>query len=110
MFVRLLLLCTSLSHQIGVAPFADDSGKSSGVRHIHGGQRRPRDVLYMAAMTASQHNPDLTKVFERQKQAGKEHKVAIGAVMRKPVILANVLLRGARTWSPEPPASAAAAR
>ena len=38
------------------------------------------------------------------KVAGKQHKIAIVAPMRKLVILANVLLRDGRTWSSEPPA------
>ncbi len=37
---------------IGVAPFARDSGTLKGGRHIGGGRRRPRDVLYMAAMAS----------------------------------------------------------
>ncbi len=37
---------------VGVAPFANESGTKSGARHIRGGRRRPRDVLYMAALSA----------------------------------------------------------
>ncbi len=64
---------------IGVAPMANDSGH--GARHIRGGRRRPRDLLFMAATSAARFNADL--VFERHKTAGKAHKVAIVAVMRK---------------------------
>ncbi len=62
---------------IGVAPIANDHG----ARHIRGGRRRPRDLLFMAATSAARFNADL--VFERHKTAGKAHKVAIVAVMRK---------------------------
>ena len=72
----------------------------SGVR---GGRRRPRNVLYMAALTATRHNPDLQRVFLRLKAAGKSHKVAIVAIMRKLIVLANVLLRDARPWAKTPP-------
>ncbi len=48
---------------IGVAPMADDSGH--GARHIRGGHRRPRDLLFMAATSAARFNADL--VFERRK-------------------------------------------
>ena len=89
---------------IGVAPFADDSGQSRGARHIRGGRRRPRNALFMAATTASRHNNDLKIVFERLKASGKAHKVAITALMRKLVVLANALLRDQRLWSPEAPA------
>ena len=73
----------SLDHRqaaalIGVAPFADDSGQRHGARHVRGGRRRPRDLLFMAATTAARFNGDLKIVFERLKAAGKAHKVAIG--------------------------------
>ena len=55
---------------IGVAPFANDSGQHRGARHIRGGRRRPRDVLFMAATSAARFNEDLTIVFERLKAAG----------------------------------------
>ena len=91
---------------LGVAPFARDSGLQRGTRHIRGGRRRPRNVLYMAALSAAAHNPDLQRVFLRLKAAGKSHKVAIVAIMRKLIILANVLLREMRPWSDAAPAAA----
>ena len=99
----------SLDHRqaaalIGVAPFADDSGQHHGARHVRGGRRRPRDLLFMAATTAARFNGDLKIVFERLKAAGKAHKVAIVAVMRKLIVLANTLLREQRCWLPEAPA------
>ena len=53
----------------------------------------------MAALSAPPHNPDLRALFLRLRAAGKPHKVAIVAVMRKLVALANVLLRDRRNWS-----------
>ena len=91
---------------LGVAPFARDSGLQRGTRHIRGGRRRPRNVLYMAALSAAAHNPDLQRVFLRLKAAGKSHKVAIVAIMRKLIILANVLLREMRPWSDAAPDAA----
>ena len=93
---------------IGVAPFADDSGEHRGARHIRGGRRRPRDLLFMAATSAARCNGDLKIVFQRLKAAGKAHKVAIVAVMRKLIVLANTLLREQRCWSPEAPARSSA--
>ncbi len=89
---------------IGVAPVADDSGQHHGARHIRGGRRRPRDLLFMAATSAARFNADLRIVFERLKAAGKAHKVVIVAVMRKLIVLANTLLREQRCWLPEAPA------
>ena len=89
---------------IGVAPIANDSGQHRGARHIRGGRRRPRDLLFMAATSAARFNGDLTIVFQRLRAAGKAHKVAIVAVMRKLIVLANTLLREQRCWSPGAPA------
>ena len=41
---------------IGVAPLANDSGKHRGKRFIWGGRADVRAVLYMAAVSAIQHN------------------------------------------------------
>ena len=91
---------------LGVAPFARESGLQKGTRRIRGGRRRPRNVLYMAALTAMRHNPDLQRVFLRLTAAGKSHKVALVAIMRKLVVLANALLRDGRPWAETAPTAA----
>ncbi len=50
---------------LGVAPFAKNSGMSSGARHICGGRRRPHNAMYMAATSAARHNPDMNAVHDR---------------------------------------------
>ncbi|MDO6584912.1 IS110 family transposase, partial [Salipiger sp. 1_MG-2023] len=57
----------------------------------------------MAATVAVRWNPGLKAFYERLRQIGKPFKVAITAVMRKLLILANALLTEDRTWSPTPP-------
>jgi transposase len=42
---------------VGVAPFNRDSGRFRGKRSIWGGRTSVRSVLYMAALTARNHNP-----------------------------------------------------
>ena len=93
---------------LGVAPFARDSGQSKGARHIRGGRRRPRDLMYMAAQTAMRHNPEMKALHDRLKAAGKPHKVITVAVMRKLIVTANAMLRDRRTWTATPPAPRAA--
>ena len=90
----------------GTAPFASDSGASHGARHIRGGRPRPRKVLYMAGIAARRCNPDMRAVYQRLADRGKPHKVAITAVIRKLVVLANALLRDDRLWQPQVPAKA----
>ena len=60
----------------------------------------------MAATCAAVHNPDMKIFPDRLKAAGKKHKVVIVAIMRKLVILANMLLRDGRHWAPEASVSA----
>ncbi|MGH6852200.1 MAG: IS110 family transposase [Methylocella sp.] len=85
---------------VGVAPIACDSGETTGARHIRGGRRHVRRALYMAALSARSFNPALKQFYERLVAAGKEAKVALTALMRKLVILANTLVRENRTWQP----------
>ena len=90
---------------IGVAPFARDSGGvHSGARHVAGGRRRPRDLLYMAALSAKSHNPQMIALYQRLRERGKHHNVALVAVMRKLIVTANALLRDRRTWLERAPA------
>jgi transposase len=78
---------------VGVAPYDDDSGNHRGARHIRGGRAKPRNVLYMAALSASRHNPILRAFYLRLVNKGKPHKVALTAVMRKLIILLNKLIK-----------------
>lgn len=87
----------------GLAPFADDSGDANGPRRIRGGRAQPRRALYWAALSAARHNPDLAVFYKRLRDNGKKPKVALTAVMRKIVVLANTLLREDRLWQPNHP-------
>ena len=84
---------------IGVAPMARDSGIVKRTRRIRGGRRRPRDPLCMAAMSAAAGNPEMKAIHDRLKVEGKRHKVAIVAVMRRLIVLANARLRDRRVWT-----------
>lgn len=73
----------------GLAPYNDDSGTHKGIRRIQYGRPQARRVLYMAALTAQAHNPILRAFYRNLKNKGKPSKVALTAVMRKLLILAN---------------------
>jgi transposase len=83
---------------VGLAPFACDSGSVKGKRRIIGGRAHVRSSLYMPAMNAIRHNPDLTAKYAGLTQAGKPHKIAITAIMRKLVITANSCLAKNTCW------------
>lgn len=82
----------------GLAPIACESGDTSGQRHIKGGRAVVRRTLYMAAVAAARCNPDLAAFYKRLRDAGKKAKVALTAVMRKLIVLANTLIKEDRPW------------
>lgn len=83
----------------GLAPHARQSGTWKGRAFIRGGRAKLRQALFMPALTAVRFNPDLADVYRRLVRAGKPPKLALVAVMRKLVLLANTLLRSNRTWT-----------
>ncbi len=68
---------------VGVAPLNRDSGLFRGQRMIWGGRGRIRSVLYMSVTCAIRFNPMLKTFYQRLRDAGKLHKVAMTACMRK---------------------------
>lgn len=84
----------------GLAPIAHDTGNTSGQRHIKGGRKSVRNALYMAALSAARANPPLKAFYQRLRDNGKKPKLALTAVMRKLVILANTLIKEDRHWHP----------
>jgi transposase len=84
----------------GLAPITRQSGTWQGRAFIRGGRAQIRRALYMPALVAARFNPDLKETFDRLIAAGKPPKIAITAVVRKLLILANALLRQERKWRP----------
>lgn len=88
---------------VGVAPMNWDSGAQRGRRRIKGGRAPLRAALQMAALAAARANPALRAFRDRLLDNGKPQKVALTAVLRKLVILANTLIRDDRLWTPQRP-------
>ena len=84
---------------IGVAPYAFESGTLKGRRCIWGGRANVRQVLYTAALSASNWNPGLKAFHDRLEAAGKKPKVTIVAVMRKMITTLNAMLRDDVVWA-----------
>ena len=85
---------------VGLAPYDFDSGKLRGHRSIYGGRMPIRNVLYMAALSASRYNPALRAFSNRLADANKKSKVIIVAVMRKMITTLNAMLRDNAAWQP----------
>jgi len=93
----------SIATLVGLAPVACDSGDKTGQRRIRGGRAHLRIPLYMAALAATRCNPELAPFYKRLRDNGKAAKLALTAVMRKLVVLANTLVREDRLWQPSRP-------
>lgn len=87
----------------GLAPVTRQSGHWTGRAFIRGGRSNVRQALYMPALVAARFNPDLKAKYQQFKAAGKAPKLAITAIMRRLIVLANALIRDGRKWSPTPP-------
>jgi transposase len=83
----------------GLAPITRQSGIWKGKSFIRGGRANLRHALYMPAMVAMRFNEEFKARHEKFIAQGKPFKVAITAIMRRMVILANALLRDQRKWS-----------
>lgn len=83
---------------VGLAPLNRDSGKKRGKRRIFGGRAPVRNVLYMATLVATKHNPIIQKFYHHLLAQGKEKKVALTACMRKLLVILNALLRSNSAW------------
>ena len=77
----------------GLAPHPQQSGERDAYRRTRGGRSEVRKALFMAALSARKHNPTLKPFFERLIRAGKKPMVAIVAIMRKLIVIANAKLR-----------------
>lgn len=81
----------------GLAPHPHESGQTRRRRRMGGGRTGLRPVLFMAALTAARSHPTLAGVYLRLLCAGKPKRLAIAAIARKLVVIANAVLRDART-------------
>jgi len=80
----------------GVAPFPRESGGKKQYRRTYGGRRNMRPILYMAAMGAKRKKgSSMEAFFNRLTQNGKRPIVALVAVMRKIIVIANAKIKEA---------------
>lgn len=83
---------------VGVAPLVEQSGKSDKRRRARGGRSRVRNLLYMATLVATRHNPTIKRFYERLLAAGKLKMVALAASMRKLLTILNDMVRNNEAW------------
>jgi transposase len=85
----------------GLAPWTRQSGQWRGHSMIGGGRAVPRTVLFLGAMAAARHNPDLKAFSLRLLNAGKSKKVVLTAISRKLLTILNAILRDGTPWQPK---------
>jgi len=81
-----------------VAPYVKQSGKYKQRSRIYGGRSIDRESLYMVAMCAIQFNKKFKDFYQKLKDNKKKSRVALIAVIRKIIIIANVLVERKKHW------------
>ena len=77
----------------GVAPHPYESGAKIGYRKTRGGRETIKPVLFMAAMAASRTKGRIGEFYRKLISAGKKKMVALTALMRKIIIIANARVK-----------------
>lgn len=76
----------------GVAPHPDQTGTTRNRGRTKGGRRMLRPVLFIAALTAVRGDNPFAEFYHRLLAAGKPKRLALVAVMRKLIVVANARL------------------
>lgn len=100
-----LTICATAEQAVayaGLAPTPHQSGTSVRGRAGIGrtGTARLRTALYLATLSAAQHNPAIKPFYDRLRAAGKPQKVACCAAARKLLHLAWAVGRSGRLCDP----------
>lgn len=80
----------------GLAPHPKDSGTIRKYRRVRGGRTQIPKLIFMAAMAAARGNNKLGDFYRSLLKRGKKKLVALTAVMRKIIVIANARLRDLR--------------
>jgi transposase len=77
----------------GLAPMAKDSGRYIGYRKTGAGRSSIKPILFVAAMAARNSKSELKTFYENLIARGKKKMVALVALMRKILVIANTKLK-----------------
>lgn len=90
-----------LAAYAGVTPTHRQSGQQQRPSHLSKqGNRHLRTALYMAALSARQHNPLIIPFADRLAAKGKAKMSVIGAVMRKLLHIVYGVLKSGKPFDP----------
>lgn len=77
----------------GLAPHPNESGRKIGYRSIKGGRSDIKPVLFLSALTAARSKSRLGDFYKKLVNSGKKKMVALTALMRKILVIANARVR-----------------
>jgi len=77
----------------GLAPHPYESGKKIGHRYTKGGRAEVKRILFMAAMAIARSDCRLGIFYQRLIKNGKKKMIALTALMRKILVIANAKIR-----------------
>lgn len=83
----------------GLAPWTRTSGQWRGKSFIGGGRAHVRAAVFMGAMVAARHNPQLKAFRDKLVAAGKPKLVAVIATARKLLTILNAIVRDCTPWT-----------
>lgn len=78
---------------VGLAPRANDSGLKSGYRRTGHGRDGIKPTLFLSAVAARNSKNELGAFYEKLIERGKDKMVALTALMRKILVIANARLK-----------------
>jgi transposase len=79
----------------GLAPHPNQSGCRDAYRRTRGGRAEIKALLFMPAMAAARHDPAMRATYARLIANGKKPILALSAIMRRIIVIANARLREA---------------
>lgn len=93
----------ALTAHAGLAPQHHQSGTSVNrkSRIDKRGNPKLRKTLFMPALVAVHHNPDLKRFYQRLLKNGKPKKLALVAAMRKLLLLSRAILITEKPFNPQ---------
>ena len=77
----------------GLAPHPNESGIKVGYRMTKGGRRHVRNIIFMAAMAAAHSKSKLGDAYRKLLERGKKKMVALTAIMRRIIVIANARVK-----------------
>lgn len=77
----------------GLPPRVNDRGKIKGYRSTGYGRQGIKPILFLAVMAARSSNSPFKEFYNNLTNKGKKKMVALTAIMRKIIVIANTRLK-----------------